>query len=283
MWGHTRLFRIILAWVLKNFSGGGCATCLDTSSTGGRFSRRKCFPLYGIWSFQLSTYWLLSSHPAPVWRAQLLSVALEVLGGPPKTMSSPGWQGLTVQCLFRGWVPASFVAFSWTCLFVVLGAQSPAVFCMWSDECCVEGDKPFSWLTSPTPADVAHVAGGPFCCPPVTPWLPPESSSPAVPKQCRCRELLLCRCRTLSLLPLNFIRAPLVHSPGLSWSLWMEVPHIPAAVPRVVSSANLISVHSSRALAKVLSSTGAMVQAFNSITKPNFNPSVRWHGCLTSL
>lgn len=132
------------------------------------------------------------------------------------------------------------------------------------------------------------MAGGPFCCPPATPWLLPESCSrPAVPRLCHCRGWLLYTCRTLP--SLNFIRAPLVHSPSLSSSLWMEVLYIPAAVPRVVSPANLISVHSSRGLVKVLSSTGPVViplqcgrclnTDFNSITKPKFNPSVRWRGC----
>lgn len=67
----------------------------------------------------------------------------------------------------------------------------------------------------------------------------------------------------MSLPSLNFIRAPLAHSPSLLWSLWMQVLHIPAAVPRVVSSADLLSVHSSRALVKVLSSTGPMVHPCN--------------------
>lgn len=70
---------------------------------------------------------------------------------------------------------------------------------MWSNEWCIEGDKPFSQLTGCVPINASQKAGDPLCwlysacCPPASPWPLPQNCF----SSCHCGRLFLSRCRTL--------------------------------------------------------------------------------------
>lgn len=226
------------------------------SSAGEWFSWWKCFSFYQIWSFHFNLHFLALVIPLC---ASMKSPAPQGSQNHVFSRADKPWLcslSLEDESLPASSLPPELALLCW-------GAQILAGFWVGLMNAAQRGINPsLGWAAS------SALLRYPCAW---WPFLLPTSSSmassrellqPSSPQAVSLHGVASSLVQDFVFALMNFIRAPLVPSPSLSWSLSVEVLHVPAAVPRVVSPADL-SVRSPRALVEVLSSTGAMIHPCN--------------------